>query len=74
MDSKGVLKSSADNHSACSSGAAAAAMRFAQLSGVSSGELIEYLSSYDVSPSESFVGYAGISFKGDMILSDQESI
>lgn len=62
MDYRGVLDSSADNHSACSSGAASAAIKFAQLSGVSNGELIEYLTSYDINPSESFVGYAGISF------------
>ena len=62
LDCRGVLKSASSNQSACSSGAASAAMHYAQLSGVSSGELIDYFTSYDISPSESFVGYAGITY------------
>ena len=62
LDCVGLLKSASDNHSACSSGAAAAAMNFARLTGVSSGKLVDYYTSYDITPSESFVGYAGISF------------
>ncbi len=62
MDCKGVLDSANSNYSACSSGGASAAMKFAELSGISSGKLIDYFTSYDISPSESFVGYAGISF------------
>ncbi|MCK5152739.1 MAG: AmmeMemoRadiSam system protein B [Spirochaetales bacterium] len=62
LDCAGLLGSAADNQSACSSGAAAAVMNFARLSGVSSGELVDYYTSYDISPSESFVGYAGITF------------
>ncbi len=62
LDCEGVLVSAAGNQSACSSGAAAAAMNYARLSGVSSGKLVDYFTSYDITPSESFVGYAGISF------------
>lgn len=62
LDCKGVLESANSNYSACSSGGASAAMHFAELSGVSSGKLIDYFTSYDISPSESFVGYAGIGF------------
>ncbi len=62
LDCKGVLKLASSNQSACSPGGAAAAMQFARLSGVSSGNLEDYYTSYDISPSESFVGYAGISF------------
>lgn len=62
LDCMGLLRSAAGNQSACSSGAASAAMNFALLSGVSSGKLVDYFTSYDITPSESFVGYAGISF------------
>jgi hypothetical protein len=62
LDCEGVLVSAAGNQSACSSGAAAAAMNYALQSGISSGKLIDYFTSYDITPSESFVGYAGISF------------
>ncbi len=46
--------------SACSIGGAVAAMSFAQEHGVSAGELVGYMTSSDVSPGPSFVGYAGI--------------
>ena len=62
LDCTGVIKSATSNYSACSAGAAAAAMQFAKLSGISSGKLIDYFNSYDISESESFVGYTGISF------------
>ena len=48
------------NQSACSAGGAVAALSFAREMGVSRGELIRYLTSYDIYPNESFVGYAGI--------------
>ena len=47
-------------HSACSAGGAVAAARFAERLGASRGELLEYRTSYDLSPSPFFVGYAGI--------------
>jgi hypothetical protein len=31
--------------------------------GVNEGELIQYLTSYDIYPNESFVGYAGIIYE-----------
>jgi AmmeMemoRadiSam system protein B len=46
--------------SACSVGGAVAAARFAEQNGAQAGELLEYRTSYDVSPSPFFVGYAGI--------------
>jgi AmmeMemoRadiSam system protein B len=51
-------------HSACSVGGAVAAARFAERSGTAHGELLEYRTSYDVSPSSFFVGYAGIIYPG----------
>ena len=47
---------------ACSAGAAAAAIAFALGCGVRESELVGYHTSHDVSPSESFVGYAGVGF------------
>jgi MEMO1 family protein len=62
MDCKKVLKSANNNFAACSAGGAVSAIEFAKLSGVKTGKLIEYASSYDTVKSESFVGYAGIVF------------
>ena len=55
-----AINHAAENRSACSAGAAAAAARFAENSGVNTGKLEDYSTSYDVHPSDSFVGYAGI--------------
>jgi AmmeMemoRadiSam system protein B len=49
--------------SACSVGGAAAAMRFAKESGASRGRLIGYMTSFEVQPATSFVGYAGILYQ-----------
>jgi MEMO1 family protein len=48
--------------SACSSGAAAAALSFARAAGASRAALIEYATSLDVRSDSSFVGYAAIGF------------
>ena len=55
-----ALERAGREHSACSVGAAVAAARFAERSGAQGGELLEYRTSYDLSPSPFFVGYAGI--------------
>ena len=55
-----ALELAVSEHSACSVGAAVAAARFAERSGAQGGELLEYRTSYDLSPSPFFVGYAGI--------------
>jgi AmmeMemoRadiSam system protein B len=60
MEYEKALQHAAMQKSACSAGAAAAAAKFAGLSGISSGKLIDYVTSYDIRPDESFVGYAGI--------------
>lgn len=51
--------------SACSIGGAVAAARFAEITGSAEGELLEYRTSYDVSPGPFFVGYAGIIYPGN---------
>lgn len=63
MDGPGALRRAAEDQSACSAGGAAAALAFARKFGVKRGELIEYTTSYDLYPDESFVGYAGIVYE-----------
>jgi hypothetical protein len=60
MDFDGALQKALRERSACSAGGALAAMRFAQDNGVEQGRLVRYMTSFDVHPAESFVGYAGI--------------
>ncbi|MBN2439983.1 MAG: AmmeMemoRadiSam system protein B [Spirochaetales bacterium] len=60
MDSELALSSAQKDKSACSAGGAVCAMSFAHAMGGEKGLLLEYKTSWDVQPSESFVGYAGI--------------
>lgn len=60
MDAEGLIKHGLENDSACSAGAAAAAMATCQSLGAEKGILLDYYTSYDILPDESFVGYAGI--------------
>ncbi|MCL2705461.1 MAG: AmmeMemoRadiSam system protein B [Spirochaetaceae bacterium] len=55
-----AIEHSIHNLSSCSSGAAALAAQFAVLSNAKEGSLVTYKTSYDISPAESFVGYASI--------------
>jgi AmmeMemoRadiSam system protein B len=60
MDPESALHHANFDHSACSAGGAVCALSFARESGVKKGTLLDYKTSYDVMPAESFVGYAGI--------------
>lgn len=60
MNAEEALRHALENKSACSAGGAVAALTFARESGARRGELIRYLTSYDIYPNESFVGYAGV--------------
>ena len=60
MDTEGLLKHALENESACSAGAAASAMATCKSLGAEKGILLDYYTSYDILPDESFVGYAGI--------------
>jgi AmmeMemoRadiSam system protein B len=60
LDVESALERARQERSACSIGGAVAAMHFARASGVSAGNLVGYLTSSDVYPGESFVGYAGV--------------
>jgi AmmeMemoRadiSam system protein B len=60
MDVKGLIRHANDNESACSGGAAASAIATCKSLGAEKGYLVDYYTSYDIMPDESFVGYAGI--------------
>jgi len=60
MDAKGLIRHAEENDSACSAGAAASAMVTCRAMGAEKGNLIDYYTSYDIMPDDSFVGYAGI--------------
>jgi AmmeMemoRadiSam system protein B len=60
LDLEGTIERALHDRSACSAGGALAAMSFARERGVSGGSLLQYMTSYEVSPASSFVGYAGI--------------
>jgi len=62
MDPEAVIKQSRKHQNACCAGAAAAAITAARQLGAATGEKLAYASSYDKSPGDSFVGYAGILF------------
>lgn len=63
IDPAGVLEAAHRDHSACSAGAAATAAGFARSAGCNDAELIGYHTSYDCRPSDSFVGYAGVTYR-----------
>ena len=60
MDAVGLLDHALKNSSACSPGAAASVIAACQGLGSKKGVLLDYYTSYDVMPDDSFVGYAGI--------------
>ncbi|MGQ9638386.1 MAG: AmmeMemoRadiSam system protein B [Thermodesulfobacteriota bacterium] len=60
MDVERLLKHAEKNESACSAGAAVAAIATSKALGANEGVLLDYYTSYDIMPDESFVGYAGI--------------
>lgn len=60
MDTEGLLRHALQNDSACSAGAALAAIATCKALGAKKGRLLDYYTSYDLMPDDSFVGYAGI--------------
>lgn len=63
MDCEAALNLAQKNNSACSAGAAVTALAFALGKGAEQARLLEYANSYDIMPSESFVGYAALAFR-----------
>ena len=64
LDGAAMLKTALDDQSACSAGGAVAAVSAALKLGAGKAALIDYYTSYDVMPGDSFVGYAGIVLEG----------
>jgi len=64
LDGPGLLAAAARDRSACSAGGAVAAMAAAQKLGATKAHLVDYYTSYDIMPGDSFVGYAGIVLEG----------
>lgn len=62
MDVPGLLKHAAENMSACSAGAVAAAITAAQTLGSSRSAMVDYYTSFDIHRDASFVGYTGLVF------------
>jgi AmmeMemoRadiSam system protein B len=60
MDIEGLLLHAQKNDSACSAGAAASAVATCKALGSKKGILLDYYTSYDIMPDDSFVGYGGI--------------
>ena len=62
MDPERVIQVALANQNACCAGAAATAISAAKHLGATRAETVEYATSYDKNPSDSFVGYVGIVF------------
>jgi AmmeMemoRadiSam system protein B len=64
LDGGAMLKAGAEDQSACSAGGAAAATAAAKKLGATKTHLVDYYTSYDIMPGDSFVGYAGMVLTG----------
>lgn len=60
IDPEGVLEEAARHRNACVPGAAAAALSGARELGLSGATLLDYKTSYDIHPGDTFVGYAAV--------------
>jgi hypothetical protein len=63
MDAQRVIREALENQNACCAGAVGAAIAAARKLGADKARTLEYASSYDKRPSESFVGYVGMVFE-----------
>jgi hypothetical protein len=66
MDGLEALRRAEAERSACSAGAAAAALAFARSGGATRASLLDYGTSLDVRRDDSFVGYAAIAFSKEL--------
>ena len=60
LDPPGIIRQGLSRHNMCCSGAAAAAAAACKKKGAVKGICLDYATSYDTSPSDSFVGYCGM--------------
>ncbi len=68
MDAEEILNTGKNNHNMCCPGAAAAAVTTSKLLGATKGMELEYASSYNKAPGDSFVGYTGVLFQTTLSL------
>jgi AmmeMemoRadiSam system protein B len=64
LDSAGLLKAAEQDQCACSPGGAAASVAAAKKAGATKALLVDYYTSYDIMPGDSFVGYGGLIWAG----------
>lgn len=64
LNARAALDAANQDQSSCSAGAPAAAMTGARNLGATKGLLVDYYTSYDVMPGDSFVGYGGVVWAG----------
>jgi MEMO1 family protein len=64
LDGPAMLETALANQNACSPGGAVTAVTIAKEEGAKKAALVDYYTSYDIMPGESFVGYAGIVLEG----------
>jgi hypothetical protein len=64
LDPSTMLKLATRDQCACSAGAAAAAVAVAKKLGANKAHLVDYYTSYDIIPRDSFVGYMGAVLEG----------
>jgi AmmeMemoRadiSam system protein B len=62
MDPEAVIREGLSNDNACCCGAAAAAIAVGKAMGAKKADILDYATSYDKSPGDSFVGYVGMLF------------
>lgn len=64
LDAMAAVNAANQDQSSCSAGAPAAAIAAAQKMGATKALLVDYYTSYDVMPGDSFVGYGGVVLAG----------
>ncbi|MGQ9688225.1 MAG: AmmeMemoRadiSam system protein B [Desulfobaccales bacterium] len=60
LDAMGAITAANQDQSSCSAGAPAAAIAGAKKMGATKAMLVDYYTSYDIMPGDSFVGYGGV--------------
>jgi hypothetical protein len=63
MDADAIVAQGLKNHNLCCAGAAAAAATASKAMGAARGIQLDYTTSYEKNPGDSFVGYSGILFE-----------
>jgi len=64
LDAQRVVREAIENRNACCAGAVASAVAAARRLGAARARMLEYATSFDKRPADSFVGYVGMVFEG----------